>query len=153
MATERFDTLHHGVWTGTMYSEIYDPDNNPNHVLEFKTPWKVEVNWNLKSDHPDLDITDGFWEVTCFVESIGTKTGGYEGEIGSAKLQFHKDALPTSTPWNYLWKVMVDVPVGKINLPGIYLMTTLIQFKSLNDTPKPMAGFSDHPLITFYEAH
>lgn len=150
--TARFDTLHHNEWTGHITADVYDPDDTPNHVLDIEKPWKAEATWQLTSTEPNLDTAFGFWEVTFFVESIGTKPGGYEGDVGSARLQFHQNALPTSTPKDYRWKVLVDIPKGKINMPGVYKLTTLVQYKSPDNMPKEMAGFTEHPMITFYEA-
>jgi hypothetical protein len=150
--TTNFDTLHHNEWTGYLATEVYDLDDTKNHVLDIEKPWKVGATWRLTSTEPNIDTTFGFWEVTFFVESIGTKPGGYEGDVGSAKLNFHEDALPSSTPREYHWNAMVEVPRGKINLPGIYKVTVLVQYKSPNNIPKEMAGFAEHPIITFYEA-
>jgi hypothetical protein len=147
-----FDTLHHNEWVGDLTVEAYDLDDTENHVLDIEKDWKVRARWHLNSKEPNIDTTFGFWEVTFFVESIGTKPGGYEGDVGFAKLKFHEDALPTSTPRDYFWDVTVTVPKGKINLPGIYKLTTLIQYKSPHNMPKEMAGFAEHPMITFYEA-
>lgn len=147
-----FDTLHHTEWTGKLEIEVHDLDDTKNHVLDIEKPWRLSADWELTSTEPNIDTTYGYWEVTFFVESIGTKPGGYEGDVGFVKLDFHKDALPTSTPKNYKWHVIVDVPRGKINKPGIYRVTTLVQYKSPHNTPKEMAGFSEHPIITFYEA-
>jgi hypothetical protein len=147
-----FDTLHHDEWTGTLVAEVYDLDDTKNHVLDIEKPWQVEASWHLDSKEPNLDTTFGFWEITFFVESIGTKPGGYEGDVGSARLRFHEDAIPTSTPTMYAWTVKLEVPRGKINLPGIYKVTTLVQYKSPHNMPKEMAGFAEHPIVTFYEA-
>lgn len=151
--TTNFDTLHHNEWTGTLVTEAYDLSDTPNHVLDIEKSWKVGASWRLTSQEPNIDTTVGFWEVTFFVESIGTKPGGYEGDVGSARLSFQEDALPVSTPKDYRWEVKVDIPHGKINLPGIYKITTLIQFKSANNMPKEMAGFAEHPMVSFYKAH
>lgn len=150
--TTNFDTLHHDEWTGTMTTEVYDLDDTANHVLDIEKPWKVGASWHLISKEPNIDTTVGFWEVTFFVESIGTKPGGYEGDVGSARLRFHEDALPTSTPTAYHWEAKVEVPRGKINMAGIYKVTTLVQYKSPHNMPKEMAGFAEHPMVTFYEA-
>ncbi len=150
--TTNFDTLHHNEWTGTLTTEVYDLDDTPNHVLDIEKPWRLHALWHLTSQEPNIDTTVGFWEVTFFVESIGTKPGGYEGDVGYAKIKFHEDALSTSTPRNYHWEVKVDVPKEKINLPGIYKITTLVQYKGPNNMPKEMAGFAEHPIVSFYEA-
>lgn len=149
MATEYFDTLYPSQIEGSIKEPlIKDPDGTPNRVLELDRPWRVEINWQLKSSNPatyPVDMIDGTWHVQVSVESLGI---GFEGIVAEDDVLVSSFISGTTAQRD--WKKEFTIPVGKVKDEAVYQLVTLITFKDTSGTRRAMAGFMEGPLITFY---
>ena len=145
-ATLRFDPVDVDHLSGDIDVEILDQDDDPNHVLEITMPWKVQVDWRLFG--PIAAAIGGTWEVKVFVESIGQ---GFEGEVGSATKAL-TDLEAGSSVTNRKYQTIINVPANTPPNTGVYKPVVLITYKNDSGDIMAMAGFSEAPLINFYQS-
>jgi hypothetical protein len=144
--TTQFDPLFPAELTGTITVEVLDPDGTPNRVLEIDRNWRIVVDWHLVG--PFACTLAGTWSARSMVESIGP---GFEGQVGPT---VNRDLLTQSeadsTPTDCHYHAHIDVPAGTITDVGVYKLVSLITYRDAANNPRPMAGFAEYPLITFY---
>ncbi len=144
--TSRFDTLFPATLTGEITTmTVIDPDGTPNHVLELDRPWRVALDFQLAGSNSDTIA--GAWHVSLRVESMGVE---FEGEVASATINLAA-VQAGSTPVMRLYHTDLNIPAGTIVEEGIYRPVVLITYKNAAGSPRPMAGFAEHALITFYQ--
>jgi hypothetical protein len=150
MTTPYFDTLYYDHIEGTIEDPVVkDADNTPNRVLELDRDWQVEIKWSLKSDAPashPVDLLDGTWVVKISVESIGP---GNEKDVASVNLPFL--GFDTSSAAQRTWKHNFMIPAGTITDEAVYQLVTLITYRDPDGNRRAMAGFTEGPMVTFYQ--
>lgn len=147
MATN-FDTLNFKDLVGTMNVQVIDTDETPNLVLEIARPWRIEVDWVLHGIN--ADTIGGSWELMAYYESMGPQNEGKV--IPSPIVVPMANTQPNSTSIDRRYRATINVDPGLIKEEGIYKLVTLVTYKNLDNKPRAMAGFSEYPLITFYQA-
>lgn len=146
MPTTNFDTLFPNDLTGVITKmEVKDLDDTKNRVLEIDRAWKVEVDWRIVGTN--ADTIAGIWNLSLRIESMGE---GIEAEVASTTVNL-ASVQPASTPSLRLYHAEMTIPVGKIDKVGIYKPVLLITYLNDNGSPRPMAGFAEFSLITFYK--
>jgi hypothetical protein len=145
--TAQFDPLFPAELTGTIQIDVQDQDGTPNRVLEIDRPWRIVLDWHLIG--PFACTLAGTWSAQAMVESIGS---GFEGQVGpTVTRNLLTQMMPDSTPTNCHWHAHIDVPAGTVTPVGVYKLVSLITYVDAGGDPRPMAGFVDYPLITFYK--
>jgi hypothetical protein len=144
--TTNFDTLFPLTLTGAItILDVKDSDGTPNRVLEIDRSWSVAIDWRMVGTN--ADTIAGTWKVSLRVESMGS---GIEGEVASTTIDLIT-VQAGSNPSLRLYHADLTVPAGKIDEPGVYKPVLLITYFNMAGSPRPMAGFSEFPLITFYK--
>lgn len=150
MTTTNFDALYYDHIQGEIAEPIVkDFDGTPNRVLELDRVCQVEIEWKLESNAPmshPVDLIDGTWEVKVSVESIGI---GDEKEIASTNVPL--SSFDTSSAALRTWKHTFTIPANKISQEAVYKLGTLITYRDPGGHRRAMAGFSEGPLLTFYQ--
>jgi len=149
--TYYFDTLYPDHIQGIIDSPVVtDPDGTPNHVLELEKAWSVEIKWRLTSDSSTMypvTAIDGTWHIQVSLESLGK---GFEDTVAQADVPFYPPDFGSNAmcEWSHKFTIAAGIPPDE----AVYKLVTLITFKDHAGNRKAMAGFMDHPLLTFYKS-
>lgn len=144
--TTRFDPLFPAELTGEITEmTVRDLSGTPNRVLELDRPWRISADWRLSGT--GADTIAGSWKVSARVESMGS---GIEGTVASTS-KLLSDVEAGSTATLRLFHVDLNIPAGAIDEQGVYRPVLLITYDNAAGSPRPMAGFADDPMITFYK--
>jgi hypothetical protein len=145
-----FDTLYYDHIQGELDVPIVrDLGSIPNRVLEMDRDCEVELNWRLQSDAPmshPVDLIDGTWVVKVSAESIGP---GPEINLASTNVPF--SSAVTSDSDLRTWQHIFTVPANTITQEAVYKLVTLITYRDPHGHRRAMAGFSEGPIVTFYQ--
>jgi hypothetical protein len=146
MPEQKFDVLKLDA-EGDISLVINDKDDTPNSVLQLNEDWNVDVDWHLKGSN--VDVIDGDWVLSVQMESIGE---GYEGPIHAVTEIELEAEEPDSTPVDRHWHRNVKADPGVPDVPGVYKVVVWISYQTEQDQPRPMGGFAEADLISFYKA-
>ncbi len=143
---DRFDVLDTTCMTGTIKAQVVDPDLDPNHVLEHKMPWSIQVDWTIQGTTAGGDRSvaslEGKWRVSAYAESV---CGGTEGLIADATVAL--GTQPAVSPRNY--NTTLNIPAETLE-PGAYEIIVLLNYEN-SGGPARMGGFTEAGMIQIYD--
>ena len=136
-----FDTIDPPHLLGGIKMAVIDKDENPNRVLECDATWSIDVEWTLSGKvAPALG---GEWTIHTYLESMGP---GPENEVFPTVV-VPVNAAPPMTPRT--WRQKLDI--SRTPPAGVYKLVTVVLYSNMGKK-LPMAGFTEGPLVEFYEA-
>ncbi|MCI0350155.1 MAG: hypothetical protein L0Z53_12085 [Acidobacteriales bacterium] len=119
---------------------VLDPAGlQPTTIIRTTDTWHVSISWVIAGIV--ADALAGAWQVSAFLESMGT---GFEGQVG-VTLNINL-AVDPSTPRNY--NALITVPPG--TPAGAYKLVTTVTYLTPANQPGFMAGYEEGPILQFF---
>jgi hypothetical protein len=119
---------------------------NPTTIIRTDQDWYVDVEWDTVG--PLTGLIGGTWHLHVYLESMGP---GKEYELFDKNAPPHEHDIPLTpgaAPVHYHLHPDID---PKIVEPGAYKLVVTVTYTDLANTPFPMAGYWEGPIVQFIE--
>lgn len=127
---------------GALSAVLIDPGQAPATIVKTTDPFRVHADWFVNG--PAAAIMGGDWHLRAYLESIGP---GFEGQIGPTVNVPVATTPPLPLPRNY--HADINVAAGAVPA-GTYKLVTVLLYTN-GGFPNEIAGFSEGPLVQFYD--
>lgn len=142
------------ILSGDLMAAVhFDPDSDPNPVLEIDRDWWVRARWFVNGAF--APFLGGTWHVQVIVESMGT---GDEKTLATETYPVTAvDNIPSITEpleyskWIHIPSHLMDPdPTKSIQNEGVYKLVLLLTYRTPSNLVGRIAGFVEGPLVQFY---
>lgn len=125
---------------------LHEDGQTPTNVIRVSDGFHIHLDWD--TDGPLSAFLKGFWHVRAYLESIGP---GQELELPGDKIAL------TPQPGSIHYHGHVVVPANTVKVAGAHpnesvpmKFVATVTYCWPDDTPGPMAGYIEGPILQFY---
>jgi len=144
-STCEFDAPRSAWFRGHLHFDLFDLDENPNHVISIKDGAYVCLHWYLKGELARLIC--GRWCVQVYLENLGKDVEGCRD------ITLRRVVRTLRCNQGHYW-LCIKIPPGQLDpdmCSCLYKLAVSIQLIDKCGKPVPFAGFCEGPVIQFYD--